>query len=189
MVLDALSISDRVNLLELYARSVMLIELGRPREWAELFAPQGWAQSENPRYEPVSHSFGRRRIRPGYRHPDARNSLPSGTHRCQPVRPGHGQCSWIRSSHHDHDGHRGTAPVDRLGSLPRSLGQELLRVLGVPESYFRCRRLGSGDHEHKPSAAVGRSRNRLMRCISLQGTHSPGEQSHSAGQTVNLARF
>jgi hypothetical protein len=32
MVLDALSVSDRVNLLELYARSVMLIELGRARE-------------------------------------------------------------------------------------------------------------------------------------------------------------
>jgi hypothetical protein len=41
MVLDSLTTSDRVNLLELYARSVMLIELARCTEWAELFLPQG----------------------------------------------------------------------------------------------------------------------------------------------------
>jgi hypothetical protein len=41
MVLDSLTTSDRVNLLELYARSVMLIELGQCTEWAELFVPQG----------------------------------------------------------------------------------------------------------------------------------------------------
>jgi hypothetical protein len=41
MVLDALTPSDRVNLLELYARSVMLIELGRCGEWADLFVPLG----------------------------------------------------------------------------------------------------------------------------------------------------
>ena len=57
MVLDTLSVADRVNILELYARSVMLIELGRTREWAELFAPQGWARCENPRNELVSRSF------------------------------------------------------------------------------------------------------------------------------------
>jgi hypothetical protein len=41
VLLDTLSSSDRVNLLELYARSVMLIELGRCSEWANLFLPQG----------------------------------------------------------------------------------------------------------------------------------------------------
>jgi hypothetical protein len=37
--LDTLSTADRVNLLELYARSVMLIELGRAADWVELFDP------------------------------------------------------------------------------------------------------------------------------------------------------
>jgi hypothetical protein len=49
MVLDTLSVADRVNLLELYARSVMLIELGRIKEWSELFALEGWARCESPR--------------------------------------------------------------------------------------------------------------------------------------------
>jgi hypothetical protein len=39
MVLDTLTSSDRVELLELYARSVMLLDLGRCTEWADLFAP------------------------------------------------------------------------------------------------------------------------------------------------------
>src|SRR4029077_9489151 len=60
MVLDALSAADRVNLLELYARSVMLIELGRTREWAELFAPQGWARCEIPPDQSVRRSFNGR---------------------------------------------------------------------------------------------------------------------------------
>jgi hypothetical protein len=37
--LDTLNTADRVNLLELYARSVMLIELGRAADWVELFDP------------------------------------------------------------------------------------------------------------------------------------------------------
>jgi hypothetical protein len=37
--LDTLNTADRVNLLELYARSVMLIELGRACDWVELFDP------------------------------------------------------------------------------------------------------------------------------------------------------
>jgi len=37
--LDTLNTADRVNLLELYGRSVMLLELGRAAEWAELFIP------------------------------------------------------------------------------------------------------------------------------------------------------
>ena len=37
MVLDTLTTADRVNLLELYARSVMLLELGRCADWAALF--------------------------------------------------------------------------------------------------------------------------------------------------------
>ena len=40
MVIDPLSSGDRVQLLEVYARSVMLLELGRCAEWANLFAPQ-----------------------------------------------------------------------------------------------------------------------------------------------------
>jgi hypothetical protein len=39
MWLDTLNTADRVNLLELYGRSVMLIELGRAAEWVELFEP------------------------------------------------------------------------------------------------------------------------------------------------------
>jgi SnoaL-like domain len=35
--IDTLNTADRVNLLELYSRSVMLLELGRPADWAELF--------------------------------------------------------------------------------------------------------------------------------------------------------
>jgi hypothetical protein len=35
--IDTLSTADRVNLLELYGRSVMLLELGRATEWADLF--------------------------------------------------------------------------------------------------------------------------------------------------------
>jgi len=37
--LDTLNTADRVNLLELYGRSVMLLELGRASEWADLFVP------------------------------------------------------------------------------------------------------------------------------------------------------
>jgi len=37
--LDTLNTADRVNLLELYGRSVMLLELGRAAEWADLFIP------------------------------------------------------------------------------------------------------------------------------------------------------
>jgi hypothetical protein len=37
--LDTLHTADRVNLLELYGRSVMLLELGRASEWVDLFAP------------------------------------------------------------------------------------------------------------------------------------------------------
>jgi SnoaL-like domain len=37
--LDTLNTADRVNLLELYARSVMLIELGRATDWVDLFDP------------------------------------------------------------------------------------------------------------------------------------------------------
>jgi len=36
--LDTLHTADRVNLLELYGRSVMLLELGRAAEWVDLFA-------------------------------------------------------------------------------------------------------------------------------------------------------
>jgi len=39
MWLDTLNTADRVNLLELYGRSVMLIELGRADEWVDLFEP------------------------------------------------------------------------------------------------------------------------------------------------------
>jgi len=37
MVLDILTAADRVNLLELYARSSMLLDLGRCQEWTDLF--------------------------------------------------------------------------------------------------------------------------------------------------------
>jgi len=37
--LDTLNTADRVNLLELYGRSVMLLELGRASEWVNLFVP------------------------------------------------------------------------------------------------------------------------------------------------------
>jgi SnoaL-like domain len=40
MILDSLSGLDRVHLLEVYARSVMLPELGRSAEWVELFLPE-----------------------------------------------------------------------------------------------------------------------------------------------------
>jgi hypothetical protein len=40
VILDSLSAGDRVQLLEVYARSVMLLELGRCEEWADLFSPQ-----------------------------------------------------------------------------------------------------------------------------------------------------
>jgi hypothetical protein len=39
VVIDSLTADDRVQLLEVYARSVMLIELGRCTEWAALFLP------------------------------------------------------------------------------------------------------------------------------------------------------
>jgi hypothetical protein len=39
MILDSLSGLDRVQLLEVYARSVMLPEFGRCAEWVELFLP------------------------------------------------------------------------------------------------------------------------------------------------------
>jgi len=39
MWLDTLNTADRVNLLELYGRSVMLLELGRADEWVDLFEP------------------------------------------------------------------------------------------------------------------------------------------------------
>jgi hypothetical protein len=38
MILDSLTPYDRVQLLEIYSRSVMLLELGRPKEWVNLFA-------------------------------------------------------------------------------------------------------------------------------------------------------
>lgn len=37
MWVDVLNTADRVNLLELYARSVMLLELGRAADWVDLF--------------------------------------------------------------------------------------------------------------------------------------------------------
>lgn len=37
MVLDTLSVGDRANLLEVYARSVMLLDLGQCEAWANLF--------------------------------------------------------------------------------------------------------------------------------------------------------
>ena len=37
MVLDTLSVGDRANLLEVYARSVMLLDLGHCEAWADLF--------------------------------------------------------------------------------------------------------------------------------------------------------
>ena len=39
MILDSLTALDRVQLLEVYARSVMLLDLGRCAEWADLFLP------------------------------------------------------------------------------------------------------------------------------------------------------
>jgi hypothetical protein len=39
VILDSLTAGDRVQLLEVYARSVMLLELGRCEEWADLFSP------------------------------------------------------------------------------------------------------------------------------------------------------
>jgi len=39
MWLDTLNATDRVTLLELYGRSVMLLELGRASEWVDLFVP------------------------------------------------------------------------------------------------------------------------------------------------------
>jgi hypothetical protein len=39
MVLESLTAYDRVQLLEIYARSVMLLELGRCAEWVDLFFP------------------------------------------------------------------------------------------------------------------------------------------------------
>src|SRR5436190_17246504 len=39
VVLDSLSAGDRAQLLELYARSIMLLELGRCADWGDLFAP------------------------------------------------------------------------------------------------------------------------------------------------------
>lgn len=36
-MIDTLTAADRVNLLELYARSAMLLDLGRCEEWADLF--------------------------------------------------------------------------------------------------------------------------------------------------------
>jgi SnoaL-like domain len=63
MVLDTLSVADRVNLLELYARSVMLIELGRPEEWADLFLPEGLARCESAREESPKRLFkGRKQL-------------------------------------------------------------------------------------------------------------------------------
>jgi hypothetical protein len=40
MVLDSLTAYDRVQLLEVYSRSVMLLEFGRCSEWADLFSPE-----------------------------------------------------------------------------------------------------------------------------------------------------
>ena len=40
MITEWLSTADRVQLLEVYARSVMLLELGRCTEWVDLFLPQ-----------------------------------------------------------------------------------------------------------------------------------------------------
>lgn len=39
VITDSLTTGDRVQLLEVYARSVMLLELGRCEEWADLFLP------------------------------------------------------------------------------------------------------------------------------------------------------
>jgi hypothetical protein len=48
MWLDTLTASDRVNLLELYARSVMLLELGRCNDWTDLFAPNALVRYADP---------------------------------------------------------------------------------------------------------------------------------------------
>jgi len=40
VILDSLTALDRAQLLEVYARSVMLLELGRCEEWVDLFFPE-----------------------------------------------------------------------------------------------------------------------------------------------------
>lgn len=49
MIGDTLSSSDRGQLLEVYARSVMLLELGRCTDWAELFFPHALVRWSGPR--------------------------------------------------------------------------------------------------------------------------------------------
>jgi hypothetical protein len=44
VILDSLTPYDRVQLLEVYARSVMLLELGRCAEWVDLFSPHAVIQ-------------------------------------------------------------------------------------------------------------------------------------------------
>jgi SnoaL-like domain len=58
MWLDTLTASDRVNLLELYARSVMLLELGRCKDWADLFQPDALVRCASPADDASSERFG-----------------------------------------------------------------------------------------------------------------------------------
>ncbi len=44
MILDSLSAADRMQLHELYARSVMLLELRRCQDWVDLFEPGAFFQ-------------------------------------------------------------------------------------------------------------------------------------------------
>ncbi len=48
MWLDTLTASDRVNLLELYSRSIMLLELGRCHDWVDLFEPSARVRCSGP---------------------------------------------------------------------------------------------------------------------------------------------
>ncbi len=57
MVLDILSSGDRVELLELYARSVTLLDVGRPVDWANLFMPEALVRRVTPGAQPSIQQF------------------------------------------------------------------------------------------------------------------------------------
>jgi len=62
LVLDTLTAADRASLLELYARSVMLLDLGRCDEWADLFESRAIVRSAGVPGDPGSLFTGREEL-------------------------------------------------------------------------------------------------------------------------------
>jgi hypothetical protein len=145
VVLDTLAAADRANLLELYARSVMLLDLGRCEEWADLFESRAIVRSSGvPGDQGRSLFTGREELlQLGLRTAEGTFNLALG-----PLSPRllcrhvlSNVCLYADGARHargyahlsDYKGRHGAAPLADCRDLFRPLVEELIRLLAVRE--------------------------------------------------------